>query len=121
MKAIVFHTTTFTEEELEITDRHGNVVDYGDIPYNADNTVTEKVVVNASWDDLLEGQSSCFLAADAIKERGLSFDATGNDWCADPDGSQVIDYVKGERAEVTGHLNGFTDEEIGAIMWLVGS
>jgi hypothetical protein len=51
---------------------------------------------------------------------GLSFEATGTDWAADPDGSQIIDYRDGTREERTGHLVGFAPYAVDAIRKAVG-
>jgi hypothetical protein len=55
-------------------------------------------------------------AVELIRREGLSFDATGTDWAAQPDGSAVVNYATGQQVEVTAHLNGFTDADVEAIM-----
>ncbi len=42
---------------------------------------------------------------EALKRDAVSFAATGSDWAADPDGSQIIDYVTGTRESVTWHFD----------------
>lgn len=118
VKAITFHSTTFTETELEIRDDNGELIDYGDIPYDDDHTVTEKVEVQACWEDLLFGLTSCDIAVTRLRERGLH--ANGSGWFSDPDGSQITDYSTAERVEVTGHLVGFTDREQALVEDLLG-
>ena len=41
---------------------------------------------------------------DAVRRDGVTFDATGNDWASDPDGSQIIDYATAEREAVSWHF-----------------
>jgi hypothetical protein len=60
---------------------------------------------------------------DAIRvltREGLTFAATGTEWAADPDGSRIVNYATAERHEVTGHLDGFTADEVAIIMERVG-
>lgn len=59
-------------------------------------------------------------AVHALQREGLSFAATGNMWAANPDGSRTVDYGTGEEAETTGHLDGFTPEQVTEIMERVG-
>jgi len=59
-------------------------------------------------------------AANLLKREGLSFDATGADWAADPDGSYISDYGTGERTETSGHLSGFHPRVAAAIIRAVG-
>lgn len=60
-------------------------------------------------------------AAAIIQREGLSFDATGTDWAANPDGTVITDYATGEREEVTAHLYGFDANDIAAIVeWVDG-
>lgn len=73
--------------------------DYADVVYHA--TTTRDVSV----DDLAE-------AARTIKDEGLSFAATGNDWASHPDGSTIVDYSTAEREERTAVLVGFTDAQM---------
>ncbi len=59
-------------------------------------------------------------AARILERHGLSFEATGNAWAADPDGSYIINYATAERIETSGHLDGFPARVLGAIMRKVG-
>lgn len=59
-------------------------------------------------------------AADLLTREGLSFQATGNDWAADPDGTYISNYATGERVETSGHLSGFPDRVTAAIIETVG-
>jgi hypothetical protein len=59
-------------------------------------------------------------AVRAIVVEGLTFAATGNDWAANPDGSVIVNYATGERHEVTAHLEGFSDDDMLAIIEQVG-
>jgi hypothetical protein len=59
-------------------------------------------------------------AADILIREGLSFDATGNDWAADPDGSYVTNYATGQRCETSGHLSDFDPRLVAAIIRRVG-
>jgi hypothetical protein len=59
-------------------------------------------------------------AARVISNAGLTFEATGTVWAADPDGSRIVDYATGRREEVTAHLHGFTDADTTAIIATVG-
>jgi hypothetical protein len=59
-------------------------------------------------------------AVRAIQREGLTFEATGNEWAANPDGSTITNYATAERAEVTAHLHGFSDADAAAIMERVG-
>ncbi len=45
-------------------------------------------------------------ACDLIARQGLTFESTGTDWAANPDGPRIINYETGMREEVTGHLIG---------------
>lgn len=58
-------------------------------------------------------------ACELIRSEGLTFEATGNDWAANPDGSYVSNYGTGERCEVSAHLSGFPDRVAAAIMCAV--
>ena len=59
-------------------------------------------------------------AVRVISNAGLTFEATGNDWAANPDGTTIVDYATGRREEVTAHLHGFTDADTTAIIATVG-
>lgn len=59
-------------------------------------------------------------AVRAITREGLSFAATGTDWAAHPDGTQIIDYGTGQREEVTAHLYGFSEADTATIIERVG-
>ena len=59
-------------------------------------------------------------AARIITNNGLTFEATGNDWAANPDGTTIVDYATAEREELTAHLHGFTDADASAIIATVG-
>lgn len=63
------------------------------------------------YENAVEEEYSCDHWTDAVNRlqcEGLSFDATGADWAANPDGSTIVDYATGRREEVTGHLIGFS-------------
>ncbi len=59
-------------------------------------------------------------AAKVLMREGLSFKASGAEWAADPDGSYIIDYGLGKRVEKSGHLTGFHDRVLNAIIEKVG-
>ena len=59
-------------------------------------------------------------AVRVFEREGLTFAATGNDWAAHPDGSQIIDYATAEREDATAHLLGFSDADTLAIIERVG-
>lgn len=42
-------------------------------------------------------------AIDLIRNLGLTFEASGSEWAADPDGSQIIDYASARREQVSAH------------------
>lgn len=58
-------------------------------------------------------------AANLILREGLSFEATGNEWAANPDGSRCSNPATGERVETTAHLEGFHPRVLNAIMEVV--
>lgn len=58
--------------------------------------------------------------ATLIEREGLTFEATGNEWAANPDGTTITNYATGEREETTAHLIGFTDDEIVTVVERVG-
>lgn len=99
----------FTEDEIAVRDEDGNVSWYADPPCDDEHVRTE------IYDDLTARE-----AADLLKREGLTFAATGNEWAADPDGSYVSNYATGERTETTGHLSGFPDRVLNAIIETVG-
>lgn len=55
-------------------------------------------------------------AVRVIRMHGLTFEATGSDWAADPDGSYIANYATAERVETSAHVSGATDAEMNAIM-----
>ncbi len=55
-------------------------------------------------DDALTFDTVAELVA-AVRRDYVRFDATGNLWAADPDGSQIIDYATGEREAVSWHFD----------------
>ena len=55
-------------------------------------------------------------AVDLLQREGVSFEATGSNWAAQPDGSAVENYATGQQVEVTAHLRGFTDADTRTIM-----
>ena len=59
-------------------------------------------------------------AVRVLQREGLTFAATGTDYAANPDGSYTSNYATGERVETTGHLYGFSDAVVAAIMREVG-
>ncbi len=59
-------------------------------------------------------------AAAWIRIEGLTFESTGNEWAADPDGSFILDYRTGVRIESTAHIIESTDEERRRIIEIVG-
>lgn len=59
-------------------------------------------------------------AAAIIIGEGLSFEATGSDWAADPDGSYAVDYAIGRECKASAHLSGFPERITAAIMRKVG-
>lgn len=100
--------TRFTEDEIAVRNEHGDVEWYADVPYDDEH------MRETEYDDLTARE-----AADLIRRRGLTFEATGNDWAADPDGSYISDYATGERTETSAHLSGFPDRVLNAIMTAV--
>lgn len=54
------------------------------------------------WDDLSAAEVVAL-----IRREGLTFEATGGSWAADPDGSRIVDYARGERVETSAHLEGW--------------
>lgn len=59
-------------------------------------------------------------AVRVIQREGLTFEATGMDWAANPDGTRITDYATAEREETTAHLHGFLPSEELAIIAAVG-
>lgn len=57
-------------------------------------------------------------AVEVLRRHGLVFEE-GCAWAVDPDGSRIVDYVTGERHEVSGHLEGFTVEQENELRALV--
>ncbi len=55
-------------------------------------------------------------AARLIYRKGLTFEATGGVWAANPDGSRIVDYATGERVEESAHLSGFPERVAAAVM-----
>ena len=98
MGTVTIHETHFLEDvALEI----------GDIPTDDVRTTVHDGV-------------SAVEAARILCEHGVTFAATGNDWAADPDGSYISNYATAERVETSGHLSGFPDRVLAAIMDRVG-
>ena len=82
----------------------------GSIPMKSfDNAIVESF----ECDDIDE-------AVRAITREGLTFAATGADWAAHPDGSQIIDYATAEREDVTAHIESFSDDDAALIVERVG-
>ncbi len=59
-------------------------------------------------------------AVRVLQREGLTFEASGSDWAAHPDGTQIIDYGTAQREEVSGHLIGFTPAQVATIVERVG-
>jgi hypothetical protein len=88
-----------------------------------EDDVYEGGIPQASYDNAVEDEYQCDTVDDAvrhIREHGLTFSATGADWAAHPDGSQIIDYGTAEREEVTAHLSLFSAFHEAAIIEAVG-
>lgn len=98
----------YTEDEVEIRDENGDVVELGTPPYDDEHTRTTE------YDDLTARE-----AADRIRREGLTFEASGNEWAANPDGSYISNYATGERCETTAHLSGFHPRVVAAIVEVV--
>lgn len=105
---VTVHEVRYTEDEIAVRDEHGNTEWYADPPYDDEHTTT------TVHDDL-----SARDAVRIIQRHGLTFEATGNDWAANPDGSYISDYATGERTETSAHLSGFPDRVVDAIMAVV--
>jgi hypothetical protein len=86
----------------------------GSIPCESYETATVEDFEVDRDEDLIES------AARRIEREGLTFEATGNEWAANPDGTRITDYATGEREETTAHLIGFTDDEMIAVIDRVG-
>lgn len=97
MITVTFHHIHFLEDDICC----------GDIPRNDVRTQVYYA------DDVEE-------AAKWITMEGLTFAATGNDWAADPDGFQTVNYATGEMVESSAHLSDCTDDEMIAVINLVG-
>ena len=88
-----------------------------------EDDVYEGGIPQASYDNAVEEEYECETAYDAvcrIREHGLTFEATGTDWAANPDGSTIIDYATAEREEVTAHLVKFSPFHEAQIIEAVG-
>jgi hypothetical protein len=59
-------------------------------------------------------------AVRVFQREGLTFSATGTDWAGNPNGTRIIDYGTAQREETSGHLIGFTDAQVAAIIEQVG-
>lgn len=105
MGKLTIHETRFTEDEISVYDGAGQLVEYGDIPYDEKHTTTTE------YDGVGARE-----AADILERYGLSFAATGSDWAGDPDGSYISDYATGERIVTSGHLSGFHPRVFAAIV-----
>lgn len=117
---ITIHTTTFTEEEISIRDENGVVCEYADIPYDDDHTSTTIETFDAEFFGGEPYETVTEWAVRIIRQEGLTFEATGSDWAANPDGSTIVDYMAGEREEVSAHLSGFTEWQESTIHTVVG-
>lgn len=93
---VTIHRTRFLESDIYEGD------------YPRDNVQTDV------YDEL-----SAREAADLIRRNGLTFEATGRAWAADPDGSYTSDYGTGERTETSAHLSGFHPRVAAAIITTV--
>lgn len=86
-----------------------------------EDDIFEGDIPRECYENAREDLFECDDVEDAVRYlSGLSFAATGTDWAADPDGSQIIDYATAEREERTGHLIGFTPDAVRAIVERVG-
>lgn len=103
---LTIHRTRFLESEVEIRDEDGDVVDLVDIPHDDDHTTAEV------WE---AGELAAAEVVQLIRREGLTFEASGGAWAADPDGSSIINYGTGEREEVTAHLAGWPPRVVVAI------
>ena len=90
---VTFHRTHFLESDIW----------EGDFPRDDTRTTVH--------DDLSASE-----AARLIRQEGLTFEASGGGWAADPDGSRIVDYATGERVEESAHLSGFPDRVAAVIM-----
>jgi hypothetical protein len=88
-----------------------------------EDDVFEGDIPREAFENADEAEFDCDTVEDAVHQitaRGLTFAATGTDWAAHPDGTQIVDYATAEREEVTAHLHGFTDADTAAIIAAVG-
>jgi hypothetical protein len=53
---------------------------------------------------------------DAVKRDYVRFDATGNDWAADPDGSQIIEYARAEREAISWHFDNIPERLLNRVL-----
>jgi len=75
------------------------------------------------YENAVEDEFQCDCVDDAVRHiqsEGLTFEATGSDWAANPDGSVIVDYATGRREEVTAHLSLFSPYHEAAIIEAVG-
>ena len=105
---VTVHEVRYTEDEIAVRDENGDTVEYVDPPRDDAHTRT------TVYDDL-----SARDAVRIIRRHGLTFEATGNDWAANPDGAYISDYATGERTETSAHLSGFPDRVLSAIMTVI--
>lgn len=80
-------------------------------------------IPDSAYSDAVEDEFQCESVDDAVRhiqEHGLTFEATGNDWAAHPNGSVIVDYATGRREEVTAHLSLFSAFHEAAIIEAVG-
>lgn len=71
-------------------DEPGDVFNVDAMPYRTD-------IDELTFDTMRE-------LINAVRNDYVTFDATGDAWAADPDGSQVIDYATAEREAVSWHF-----------------
>lgn len=75
------------------------------------------------YENAVEETHECDQISEAvavIQREGLTFSATGNEWAAHPDGSQIVDYATAEREEVSAHLVNVRPRDARVIQHLVG-
>lgn len=109
MGTVTIHELRFTEDEIAVLDEAGQVSWYTDPPADEDH-------LTMTVHDGLSARE----AAQLIQSEGLTFESTGNEWAANPDGSYVSNYGTGERCETSAHLSGFPDRVVCAIINAVG-
>jgi len=88
-----------------------------------EDEVWEGSIPRKCYDDARVEEFECDSVEDAIKvirQEGLDFKSTGNDWAANPDGSTIVNYATGLREERTAHIDSFSDADAAAIIEGVG-